>query len=131
MTKVGFVGTKFAMVTSPTVLNRIRTHGIEVVVPGSPEDRDKIQELIENELGNNIFTQETRDFFIQVFDKMKQQAVGGEIQGIVLGCTEIPLLVKQHDYHLPVFDSTGLHINAAVEVQLNVKSVTDFYASSK
>jgi len=129
ISKVGFVGTKFAMRHTSSVIRRLKEHGIEPITPSDEKDIEKIEHIIENELSHNIINVESKKFFLEIFEKIRHEI--DEIGGFVLGCTEIPLLVKQADYSLPLFDTTTLHIAGAVEVQLQSKTVSDFLPTPK
>jgi len=67
-----------------------------------------------NELLKEKFREETKEKFLNIIDELEQ----GGARGIVLGCTEIPLLIKQEETHLPVFNTLELHAKAAVEFAL-------------
>jgi aspartate racemase len=66
-------------------------------------------------MGKGIFLPETKKTYIDIIEKNIPRGV----QGVILGCTEIPLLLKQEDSPLPVFDTTLLHATAAVDFALN------------
>eukprot|EP01130_Rhizamoeba_saxonica_P006665 TRINITY_DN2651_c0_g1_i2.p1 TRINITY_DN2651_c0_g1~~TRINITY_DN2651_c0_g1_i2.p1 ORF type:complete len:156 (+),score=18.08 TRINITY_DN2651_c0_g1_i2:581-1048(+) len=124
-TKVGFIGTRFTM-KETYLTDRIRAHGIQVLVPQSQQDLSDVQTVIEEKLSLNIFDQESKQVMLTVIQKLIQEGA----EGIVLGCTEIPLLIKPGDVpNIPLYDSASIHIAAAVDVQLGCKKVTDFYPS--
>lgn len=75
---------------------------------------EKINAAIYDELGKGIFLPETKKLFVTIADKLKQQGA----QAIILGCTEIPLLIKPGDCSLPLFDTTFIHASAAVDFAL-------------
>ena len=87
--------------------------GIEALVPAKPE-REFIHNVIMDELLKENFRKETKEKFLIIINELEQSGA----QGIVLGCTEIPLLIKQQDTHLPVFNTLELHAKAAVEFAL-------------
>lgn len=108
-TKLGISGTKYLM-TGPVYPTALQNMGIEWEIP-SENDREKIDTIIFKELVNGIFTEKSRLFFNEVFEKLKHQGCNA----VVLGCTEIPLLVKPDDCPLPSLDSTRLLARAAIK----------------
>ena len=78
------------------------------------EEMEKINAAIYNELGRGIFLPSTKKFFISVIE----QLMGRGAEGIILGCTEIPLLIKPADCNMPLFDTTFIHAGAAVDFAL-------------
>lgn len=112
-TKIGLLGTKFTMEMN-FYTKRLREAGIECLIPPKPE-REFIHSAIMNELLKEEFKRETKEKFLNIIDELE---VNGA-QGIVLGCTEIPLLITQKDTHLPVFNTLEIHAKAAVDFALN------------
>jgi len=112
LTKVGLLGTMETMELD-FYKKRLELQGIETITP-EKEDRDFIQSSIMNELLKEIFLPETKAGFIKIMDKLKESGA----QGIILGCTEIPLLIKQNDYALPIFSTLGIHAEAIAEFAL-------------
>jgi aspartate racemase len=111
--KIALLGTRFTM-EEPFFRDRLAAHGIETVVPIG-DDGDFIHDSIINELVNGVFTEETRQGYIDVI----QNLVGQGAEGVILGCTEIPLLLKPGDCPVPVFDTLQIHANAAVDFALS------------
>ena len=109
------LGTKFTM-EEPFYKDRLtQKFGIDVMVPGQ-EDRQLIHEIIYNELCRGEINQHSRKEIIEIIkDQINQGA-----QGIILGCTELPLLLSKNDISVPVFDTTRIHALAAVALALNV-----------
>lgn len=107
--RVGLLGTRATM-EEDFYRGRLETAGIDVLVP---EERDRlfIHDAILNELLRGNFRDETRARFLEVIGALH----GGGAEGIVLGCTEIPLLIKQPDVDLPLFDTLAIHAHAAAE----------------
>lgn len=110
--KVGLLGTKFTM-ERPFFREKLAARNIEVLIPGDAE-RDHMHYTIFEELGRNILKPETKQFYIDEINKLADQGA----EGIVLGCTEIPLLINQSDTEVPLFDTTLIHSKAAVEFAL-------------
>lgn len=105
----GLLGTKFTMEQS-FMKEVYARHGIETVVPDAQDIR-YVHETIFAELAMDVFRPETRQGYIDVMDRLRDKGA----QGMVLGCTEIPMLVKQGDYSLPLFDTAFLHCRYAVD----------------
>ncbi|CAF3359833.1 unnamed protein product, partial [Rotaria sp. Silwood2] len=113
--KIGFLGTKFAMKLDSCVVKRLLEHNLDIVLPRN-EDIDRLHQIIIVELINNIFTTESKQFYISAMQRLYDEQ---QVEGIILGCTEIPQLVHQNEVpHLPLFDSTQLHVQLAVDYQL-------------
>lgn len=113
LSKIGLLGTKFTM-EMDFYKKRLSASGIESLVPEKPE-RDFIHNTIMNELLKEIFKPEAKKKFLEIINDLEQKGA----EGIVLGCTEIPLLIKQDDTHLPVFNTLKIHAEAAVDFALN------------
>jgi len=109
---VGLLGTRFTMERS-YYRNTLGRHGIEVIVP-QERDRESVDRIIFQELCRGIFTEESRESYRSIISKLQSEGASG----VVLGCTEIPLLIKQSDVEIPVFDTTAIHAAAAVEFAL-------------
>ncbi|WP_422124296.1 aspartate/glutamate racemase family protein [Planococcus sp. X10-3] len=109
LSKVGLLGTRYTM-EQDFYRSRIESHGIEVVVPGA-EQRDDINRIIFEELVAGDLRQASRETFQQVI----QDLVGAGAEGIILGCTEIGLLIKAEDAAVPLFDTAQIHAVQAVK----------------
>ena len=108
--KVALLGTSFTC-THPFYMGRLKEkYGIECLVPAE-EKKVEIQRVIEEELTFNIIKDSSRDYYLKVIDELARQGA----QGVILGCTEIQMLIKQENTPLPVFDTTTLHALAAVD----------------
>ena len=112
LNKIGLLGTRATM-EMDFYTKKLSDAGIESLVPGKPE-RELIHSAIMGELLKENFRKETKEKFLIIINELEQRGA----QGIVLGCTEIPLLIKQEDTHLPVFNTLELHAKAAVEFAL-------------
>ena len=110
--KVGLLGTKYTM-EMDFYHSKLKSHGIESMVP-EKYNRMYIHDAIFNEMLHEQFKPETKKRFLEIIDAL---AAGGA-EGIILGCTEIPMLVKQSDTALPLFDTTRIHAKAAVDYAL-------------
>jgi aspartate racemase len=111
--KIGLLGTRFTM-EMDFYTRRLKEKGIESIIPQKPE-RDFIHNAIMNELLKEVFKEETKVKFLHIIDELEQNGA----EGIVLGCTEIPLLIKQSDTNLPVFNTLEIHAKAAVDFALD------------
>lgn len=112
LTKVGLLGTKFTM-EMDFFKAKLAEQQIETVTPREP-DRRFVHATIFDELARGIFTEDTRRRYLAIMDDLGAQGA----EGIVLGCTEIPLLVKQSDHPLPLFDTVAIHVDAGVRFAL-------------
>ncbi len=110
--KVGLLGTKFTM-EQPFYRERLNQHGIEVVTPDEAE-RDLVHQIIYQELCQGDINTESKQAVRRVMAGLAWQGV----EAIILGCTEIGLLVSKADAAVPLFDTTIIHAQAAVELAL-------------
>lgn len=106
---VGLLGTAFTM-EQPFYRDRLATHGIAAVIPDA-DDRATVHRIIYDELVQGVVTEESRQSYREVITRL--QTAGAE--GIILGCTEIELLIGAQDAAVPVFPTTALHVDAALE----------------
>ena len=83
-------------------------------MPDAPE-REIVHQVIYDELGRGIVREESRQAYVEIIEGLVRRGA----QGVILGCTEIPLLIKEKDSPVPVFDTTALHAAAAVEFALS------------
>ena len=107
--RLGILGTKYLM-EGPVYPDKLRLLDIKYEIP-SQETRIRINSIIFDELVKSKFQPESRNYFSRVIEDFK--AAGCD--GVVLGCTEIPLLISQQDSALPVFDSTRLLARTALK----------------
>ena len=106
---VGVLGTKYLM-AGPVYGEALGAAGIEHLIPGQ-EDRERIDEIIFGELVRGVFTDRSRAYFHGVIAALAARGA----EAVVLGCTEIPLLVRQAESPLPTLDSTRLLARAAIQ----------------
>lgn len=111
--RVGLLGTKYTM-TQEFYKQRLIDRGIDVVIP-DVEDIDAVNDIIFHELCIGKIREESRKKFQNIIDSLKDKGA----DGVILGCTEIGLLIHQADSSLPVFDTTVIHAKRAVEIALN------------
>src|SRR6056297_3332974 len=116
MGKVGLLGTKFTM-EQDFYKKRIKdNYGIDVIIP-KQEERDIVHKVIYKELISGIINESSRKKFQKIIENLKERGA----EGVILGCTEIPLLIKEKDSVIPVFDTTMLHARKAVNLALKDK----------
>ena len=111
---VGLLGTRFTMEEDFYKGRLTNQFGLKVLIPGAVE-RDQIHQVIYDELCMGIIRLELRDYYRQVIAGLAAQGA----EGIILGCTEIGLLVKPEDSPVPLFDTTFIHAQAAVRWSLS------------
>lgn len=111
--KVALLGTKTTM-TSNFYKNILSDNGIEMIIP-EEKDMDLIHYSIYEEFSKGLFSAEMKSNYLHIINKLEKQ----NIEGIILGCTEIPLLLKPSDSELPLFNTAEIHVNAAVNFSLN------------
>ncbi|NUR08231.1 MAG: aspartate/glutamate racemase family protein [Nocardioidaceae bacterium] len=109
LSTVGLVGTSFAM-ERPFFRDRLASHGLEVLVP-EERHHDTVNRIIYGELVHGKVLDASRAAVVGVIDELWDQGA----QGVILGCTELELLVKQADCEIPVFPCTTLHVEAALD----------------
>lgn len=112
--KVGLLGTKFTMELD-FFKDKLLQKGIEAIIPKSEEDKDFIHTTIFEELGKGIVSSETKKSYLEIANQLIKEGA----EGIILGCTEIPLVIKPEDLAVPIFDTALIHSNAAVDFQLS------------
>ena len=108
VTRVGLLATAYTM-EQPFLRDRLADHGLAVLVPDAA-DRELVHRVIYDELCLGIITPTSRQAFREVIGRL----VAAGAEGVILGCTEIELLVHQSDSPVPVFPTTRLHVEAAV-----------------
>jgi aspartate racemase len=106
---VGLLGTRFTMEAS-LFPDSLAPGGIDVLVPGA-DDREYVNTVIYDELVAGRIRDESRAGFVRIIDSLAQRGA----EGIILGCTEIPLLIRETDTGLPLFDTTTIHAEAALK----------------
>ena len=111
--KVGLLGTSFTMEKDFYKGYIAENFAIEVITPGQ-EDRDLVHRVIYQELVHGKFTPDSRNEFARIIGEMEKRGA----QGVILGCTEIPLLIGPRDVSLPLFDTTGIHAEAALDLAM-------------
>lgn len=110
--QVALLGTGFTM-QQPFYRERLESHGLEVMIPLEAE-REIIHRVIYDELVKGILREESREAYIRIVERMSRDGA----EAVILGCTEIGLLIKPGDVTIPSFDTTALHAQSAVDFAL-------------
>ncbi|WP_379093862.1 aspartate/glutamate racemase family protein [Pedobacter sp. UC225_65] len=111
--KVGLMGTKVTM-EMDFYKEKLNAQQIEVIVPESEATRYYIQHTLKEELGRGIIKAETKSRYLSIMHEL----IANGAEGIILGCTEIPMMISQTDILVPVFDTAKIHADAAVAFAL-------------
>lgn len=111
---VGLLGTSFTMQQEFYKGRIAEKYGIEVLVP-SDEQQQVVHDIIYSELCRGTVLDTSREYYLQIIRVLSRQGV----EAIVLGCTEIGLLVQQQHTSIPLYDTTSIHANRAVEMALS------------
>jgi len=114
LTKVGLLGTKFTMEMN-FYGEKLEEYGLEVLIPEKQETRDYKQFTVKEELGRGIIKEETIQNYISIVEDLAARGA----EGVILGCTEIPMLISQKNFSMPIFDTTKIHSQAIVEYLLS------------
>lgn len=115
--KVGLLGTRFTM-EEDFIRGRLKeSFNLEVIIPDE-KDRNTVNRIIYEELGKGIIKESSRKAYVEVIHRLAESGA----EGIILGCTEIPLLIRPGDVDMPLFNTTKLHAEAAVEKALSAIS---------
>jgi aspartate racemase len=114
LSKVGLLGTKPTMSMAYLRNYYQEKHGLQIVVP-EEQDQRRLHQIIFEELVRGAVRPESKTFYLEVCERLRQQGAGG----VILGCTEIFLLLSQQDFpDFPMFNTTALHVEAAVAAVL-------------
>jgi len=112
--KVGLLGTKYTM-DEDFYKKRLKDKfNIETIIPDK-KDREIVHNIIMDELTNDIIKQSSKKKYIKIINNLVSKAA----EGVILGCTEIPLLINEGDVDIPMYNTTEIHANAAVDFALS------------
>lgn len=111
--KIGLLGTKFTMEQDFYKGRLFKKHGINVIIP-EQTNRELINDIIYNELCLGEVKESSRKLLKSIIEKLIKNGA----EGIVLGCTELPLILKKKDSRVPLFDTCKLHVQRAVEIAI-------------
>lgn len=112
--KIGLLGTRYTMEEDFIKARLIEKHGLDIVIPEA-SDREMINRVIFEELCLGIVRHDSKVAYLQVLQNLEDAGA----QGVILGCTEIEMLITQADFHLPLFPTTRIHALAAVDRALS------------
>ena len=112
MKTIGLLGTRFTM-KEPFYREGLAKFGIDTLIPNE-NDLKIVDDIIFNELGRGILRQESRQKYVEIVSRLHDRGA----EGIILGCTEIPLLISERDCSVPLFNTTVLHAEKALEYSL-------------
>lgn len=110
---VALLGTRFTMEQDFYKGRLAEKHGLEVIVP-SAEEMEIVHRIIYNELCQGTILDSSKKEYLRIITNLVSQGA----EGVILGCTEIPLLVKQADVAVPIFDTTTIHAQEAVKIAI-------------
>ena len=111
---VGLLGTKYTMVED-FLKNRLKENGLNVYTPSNDDVINEIDRIIFDELCKGNIKDSSREYYVNVIKDMIKEY---NIEGVIFGCTEIEMLVKQENLDIPIFDTTQAHIDSLVEYSL-------------
>lgn len=114
LSTVGLLGTSFTM-EMDFYKDKLKSFGINVLVPENQKTRDYIQYVLKEELGRGIINPDSKQNYIKITNELIMRGA----EGIILGCTEIPMLIDQSHFSVPVFDTTKIHAEAIVNFMLS------------
>ncbi|MFK5857171.1 MAG: aspartate/glutamate racemase family protein [Bacteroidota bacterium] len=114
--KVALLGTKFTMEKDFYKEYILNNFDVEVIIPPD-EERESVHNIIYQELVHGKIKDESREVYKRIIKNLEQRGA----EGVILGCTEIPLLISESDVEIPVFDTTTIHAEKAVEWALDKK----------
>lgn len=116
ITKVCFIGTKFTM-EEDFITSRISKSKIEVLVPKDTSVINELHRIIQKELTFGQIRKESKQYVLSILKSMIDMGA----EGVVLGCTEFPLMISQNDLTVPIFNTTDIHSKAATDYILMIE----------
>ena len=114
VSKVGLLGTKFTMTDPKIYFDKFKENGVEVIVPDE-QGIEVLNQIIYSELARGIVKPESKTEFLAEIIKLSARGA----QGVILGCTEIPLIVKQEEIEVRLYDSLKIHADKVLEYATN------------
>lgn len=112
MKTIGLLGTRFTM-EQTFYRERLEAHGIDVLTPDQTQ-RDQVHRVIYEELCQGVISNQSKAEYLTIVDNLVRRGA----QGVIMGCTEIGLLIQQADTEVPLYDTTHIHAVRAVEYAL-------------
>ena len=125
LNKVALLGTKFTMEKDFYTKTLMQDFKLDVVIP-EPEHRQVVHDIIYDELVKGQFTASSKQKIIEIIEQLASQGA----QGIILGCTELPLLISEADVNIPIFDTLKIHAAAAFKWSLDTSKQYEFIHNS-
>ena len=113
LSTVALLGTKYTMENS-FFIDVLKSHGIETIIPNENE-RQIIHDVIYDELSKGVLNPDSKQSYLKIIQKL----IDTGAEGVILGCTEIPLLILQDDVNVPTFDTTTIHATEVFKLALN------------
>ncbi|WP_428742678.1 aspartate/glutamate racemase family protein [Tenacibaculum sp.] len=110
--KVLLLGTRYTM-EKTFYTDVLKSFNIDTIIPNQ-EDRNVIHHIIYDELAKGVISNESKEKYIAIIEKAYKEGA----EGVILGCTEIPLLIKQDDVQIPIFDTTTIHATKAFNLSV-------------
>ena len=123
ISKVALLGTKYTM-ERPFFKDVLKSYEIDTIIP-EENDREIIHKVIYDELSKGLLLNTSKEAYLKIIKKLIDQGA----EGVILGCTEIPLLINQNDINIPVFDTTTIHATTAFEKAMHLTKIN--YNGSK
>ncbi len=114
LSKVGFIGTRFTMEES-FLTDRVSRHGIEVHIPKDPKQIVELHRIIHEELTFGVVKDASKEYVLEELGLLIDQGA----EGVILGCTEFPLMITSDDVDVPIFSTTEEHAKVAVDFILS------------
>lgn len=109
---IALLGTKYTM-EKDFYKAVLTSFGIKTLIPNATE-REEVNRVIYEELSKGTLRESSREAYVKIIERLQKEGA----EGVILGCTEIPLLIKQEDVSIPVFDTTTIHATKAMELAL-------------
>lgn len=113
LNRVGLLGTRFTM-EMDFYKKKLKEFAVETIVPGNESEIEEIHRIVKDELGKGIVLNNSKEILMNYALRLIE--LGAE--GIILGCTEIPLILSQKDFNVPVFDTTKIHVESIIDFAL-------------
>ena len=113
VTRVGLIGTRFSM-TDPFLAESPRKAGLEIIVPEA-EDIDRIDSIIFDELCEGVVNEDSRSYLLDIIEDLEKRGA----QAVILGCTELSMIVSDEDAGVPLLDTTRIHVDAVAKYMLS------------
>ncbi|MEP3208916.1 MAG: aspartate/glutamate racemase family protein [Maribacter sp.] len=111
--KIALLGTKFTMEKDFYSKILEDAYGLEILIP-EKQERELLNEIIYKELVRGIFTEASKQRCIEIIEKLMVDGA----EGVILGCTELPLLISKSDVSIPTFDTARIHVEKAIDFAL-------------